>query len=55
MRRIGWLCVGFAAGAGVAFAVSLLRKRRLVATTGYRPPVSATGPRAVLEPASTAT
>ena len=50
MGRWRWLLAGFAVGAGVAFAVSLLRKRRLVEVTGYQPPVPATGPQAVLDP-----
>lgn len=47
MSRIRWVVAGFAVGAAVAFAVGLFRKRRLVAQTGYVPPVSATGPAAV--------
>jgi hypothetical protein len=43
---------GFAAGAALAFVAGLLRKRRLVAQTGYVPPVAATGPRAVPGPAT---
>lgn len=50
MHRARWVIAGFAVGAAAAFAVGLLRKRRLVAQTGYVPPVSATGPEAVPEP-----
>lgn len=49
MGRARWVLVGFAVGAAVAFGAGLLRKRRLVAQTGYLPPESATGPAAVPE------
>jgi hypothetical protein len=48
--RTRWLVLGFAAGAATAFGAGLLRRRQLVARTGYVPPVSATGPRAVPDP-----
>ncbi len=53
MIRLRWVLAGFAVGAGLAFGAGLLRKRRLVALTGYEPPVAATGPRAVPGPVST--
>jgi hypothetical protein len=45
-----WVVLGFAAGAVAAFAAGLLRRRQLVARTGYVPPVAATGPQAVPDP-----
>jgi hypothetical protein len=47
VTRLRWILVGFALGAAAAFGAGLLRKRRLVALTGYQPPVSATGPHVV--------
>ncbi|MFZ0322740.1 MAG: hypothetical protein WAN48_01255 [Actinomycetes bacterium] len=47
MRGLRWAVAGFGLGVLAAFAVSLLRRRRLVPTTGYVPPVAATGPHAV--------
>lgn len=50
MGRLRWVLTAFAVGAAAAFALGLLRKRRLVEVTGYTPPVSATGPQAVPDP-----
>lgn len=50
MGRLRWVLAAFAVGAAAAFALGLLRKRRLVEVTGYTPPVSATGPQAVPDP-----
>ncbi|MDH4352977.1 MAG: hypothetical protein OEW41_03240 [Actinomycetota bacterium] len=52
MIRLRWILSGFAVGAALAFVAGLLRKRRLVALTGYDPPVAATGPQAVPGPAA---
>ena len=50
-RSLRLLALGFVGGAGAAFVVSLLRRQRLAAATGYVPPQAAAGPRAVPEPA----
>jgi hypothetical protein len=50
--RRRWVLTAFVGGAALAFVAGLLRKRQLVAQTGYVPPVAATGPRAVPGPAT---
>jgi len=50
LRSIRLLALGFLAGAGAAFLLSLLRRQRLTQATGYVPPVAAAGPRAVPDP-----
>lgn len=49
------LLLGFGLGAALAFAVSLLRARRLAQVTGYQAPVAAQGPAAVTDIDVTAT
>ena len=54
---LGWVgpvLLGFGLGVLAAFVSSLLRRRSLVGTTGYVPPVAALGPAAVPPPAGTA-
>jgi len=47
VKGLRWALLGFGLGVLAAFGASLLRRRRLVPTTGYVPPVAATGLRAV--------
>jgi len=47
MRSLRLVLLGFALGAGAAFAVSLIRRQRLADETGYTAPLAAEGPLAV--------
>ena len=47
LRAVRILILGFVLGAGAAFLVSLLRRQRLSAMTGYVPPTAADGPDAM--------
>jgi hypothetical protein len=53
-RSVRLLALGFLAGAGAAFLLSLFRRQRLTQGTGYLPPVAAPGPLAVPDPAGPA-
>lgn len=44
MRALRWLALGFAGGAAIAFAVTLLRRRGLAQVTGYQAPEVNPGP-----------
>lgn len=51
LRSVRLLALGFLAGAGAAFVLTLFRRQRLTQATGYLAPVAAPGPMAVPDPA----